>query len=1398
MNELMKILGQTGQAQTFDQIKIQLASSEQIRSWSYGEIKKPETINYRTFKPERDGLFCARIFGPIKDYECLCGKYKRMKFRGIICEKCGVEVTLAKVRRERMGHIELASPVAHIWFLKSLPSRIGLMVDLTLKELEKILYFESYVVLEPGLTDLKLHQLLNEDQLLAKQDEFGEDGFRAGIGAEAIKSVLVSVNCDAEKVKLRADLKDTTSEAKRKKLVKRLKLVEAFAESGSKPDWMILDVVPVIPPELRPLVPLDGGRFATSDLNDLYRRVINRNNRLKRLIELRAPDIIVRNEKRMLQESVDALFDNGRRGRAITGANKRPLKSLSDMLKGKQGRFRQNLLGKRVDYSGRSVIVVGPELKLHQCGLPKKMALELFKPFIYSKLEKYGHATTIKAAKRMVEKERPEVWDILEEVIREHPVMLNRAPTLHRLGIQAFEPVLIEGKAIQLHPLVCTAFNADFDGDQMAVHVPLSLEAQLEARVLMMSTNNILSPANGKPIIVPSQDIVLGLYYLSLETAEFRATLDQNEYDDQGRVVKTGAPAFGSIGEIEFALNEKAVRLHDKIRARYETIDADGKPVRSTVVTTPGRMLIAQILPKHPAVPFSLLNKQLTKKNVSDVIDAVYRHCGQKECVIFADRLMGLGFGQAAKAGISFGKNDMIIPDAKKELVERTTAEVKEFEQQYQDGLITAGERYNKVVDAWSRCTDEVQAAMMKEISRQEIGKPTNSVWMMSHSGARGSPAQMKQLAGMRGLMAKPSGEIIEQPIIANFKEGLSVLDYFTSTHGARKGLADTALKTANSGYLTRRLVDVAQDCIIVEEDCGAERGLTVRAVMDGGEVVSSLSERILGRTTANDVLSPADGSVVLPRNTLIGEAEAERVENAAVESMLIRSVLTCDSRVGVCGLCYGRDLARGTPVNIGEAVGVIAAQSIGEPGTQLTMRTFHIGGAAQRGAEQSMVEASHDGVVSVKNRIVVQNSQGVPVVMSRNCEIVLADEKGTERARFRVPYGARLLVDEGAAVARQQKLAEWDPYTLPIITERAGTVEYLDLIDSITLVERMDEVTGLTSKVVVDYKQASKGIDLRPRLQLKDEKGEVLKLGNGGEARYFLSPDSILSVENGAVVHAGDVLARIPREGSKTRDITGGLPRVAELFEARRPKDHAIIAETDGRVEFGKDYKAKRRVIVKNDETAEETDYLIPKGKHVSVQEGDFVRRGDPLVDGPRVPHDILKVLGVEALSDYLVNEIQDVYRLQGVKINDKHIEVIVRQMLQKVEVLEPGDTTYLVGETVDRIEFEGENEKRLAAGERVASAMPVLQGITKASLQTHSFISAASFQETTRVLTEAATAGKVDTLNGLKENVIVGRLIPAGTGSVMNKLRAVAAGRDQQRVLGRDMPVNTIKAAE
>jgi len=1419
MNELMKILGQTGQAMTFDQIRITIASPEQIRSWSYGEIKKPETINYRTFKPERDGLFCARIFGPVKDYECLCGKYKRMKFRGIICEKCGVEVTLAKVRRERMGHIELASPVAHIWFLKSLPSRVGLMVDMSLKELEKVLYFENYVVLEPGLTDLKLHQLLTEDQYQQKIDEFGEDAFSVGIGAEAVKQMLAAIDLQAEAAKLRAELKETTSEAKRKKLVKRLKLIEAFAESGARPQWMIMDVIPVIPPELRPLVPLDGGRFATSDLNDLYRRVINRNNRLKRLIELRAPDIIVRNEKRMLQEAVDALFDNGRRGRAITGANKRPLKSLSDMLKGKQGRFRQNLLGKRVDYSGRSVIVVGPELKLHQCGLPKKMALELFKPFIYSKLEKYGHAATIKAAKRMVEKERPEVWDILEEVIREHPVLLNRAPTLHRLGIQAFEPVLIEGKAIQLHPLVCTAFNADFDGDQMAVHVPLSLEAQLEARVLMMSTNNILSPANGKPIIVPSQDIVLGIYYLSLETPEYRLALEQLE---RVRALVAGAagkaPAeltaeerealayrphvYGSLGEIEQALERGVINLHSLIHARRPKVDADGRTSGETVVTTAGRMMIGALLPAHPNLPYSLVNRLLTKKNVSDVIDAVYRHCGQKESVIFADRLMGLGFRQAAKAGISFGKDDMVVPESKAALIAKTKEEVKEYEQQYLDGLITAGERYNKVVDAWSRCTDEVAAAMMKEIQKQEVGKPTNSVWMMSHSGARGSPAQMRQLAGMRGLMAKPSGEIIEQPIIANFKEGLSVLEYFNSTHGARKGLADTALKTANSGYLTRRLVDVAQDCIIVEQDCGTERGLTVSAVMDGAEVVSSLSERILGRTAQEDILDPATGEVIVARNRLIEEVDAERIEKAGVEQVKIRSVLTCDSRQGVCGLCYGRDLARGTPVNIGEAVGVIAAQSIGEPGTQLTMRTFHIGGAAQRGAEQSAVEAAGDGTIKVLNRVVVTNSQNQPIVMSRNCEIVLVDAQGRERSRQRVPYGARLLADDGAQVTRGQKLAEWDPFTLPIITERAGKVEFADLIENVTLVDRQDEVTGLSFKEVVEYKAPGKAADLRPRLILRDEKNNVVKRDNGTEAIYFLTPGTILSVENGAMVAAGDVLARLPRESSKTRDITGGLPRVAELFEARRPKDHAIISEIDGRVEFGKDYKAKRRILVVPEPVGDEQpvprEYLVPKGKHVSVQEGDYVKKGDPLVDGPRVPHDILRVLGVEKLADYLVEQIQEVYRLQGVKINDKHIEVIVRQMLQKVEVTDPGDTTYLVGEQVDRIEFEIENEKRIAAGERPAVAEPVLQGITKASLQTTSFISAASFQETTRVLTEAATAGKVDYLAGLKENVIVGRLIPAGTGSVMNRLRALAAQRDKGRLAGAAPALPEPRAAE
>ena len=1373
--ELMHMFGQMQTAKQFDEIKISLASPEKIRSWSFGEVKKPETINYRTFKPERDGLFCARIFGPIKDYECLCGKYKRMKYRGIVCEKCGVEVTTSKVRRERMGHIELAAPVAHIWFLKSLPSRIGLLLDMTLKDLERVLYFENYIVTDPGLSTFKKGELLSEDQYYDAQDKFGEDSFTAKIGAEAIQNLLSALKLEDEKLTVRTDLTETSSEAKRKKLVKRLKLIEAFLESGNKPEWMVLSVVPVIPPDLRPLVPLDGGRFATSDLNDLYRRVINRNNRLKRLLELHAPDIIVRNEKRMLQEAVDALFDNGRRGRVISGINKRPLKSLSDMLKGKQGRFRQNLLGKRVDYSGRSVIVVGPELLLHQCGLPKKMALELFKPFIYSKLELYGIATTIKAAKRMVESERPEVWDILSEVIREHPVLLNRAPTLHRLGIQAFEPVLIEGKAIQLHPLVCAAFNADFDGDQMAVHVPLSIEAQLEARVLMMSTNNILSPANGKPIIVPSQDIVLGLYYLSLES--------------------DGAPgegmAFANINEVKLALENKAITLHSRVRFRHYRTQADGSRVPEVIETTPGRAMVAQFLPKHPKAGIELVNKLLTKKEISNIIDTVYRHCGQKETVIFCDKIMALGYRHACAAGISFGKDDMIVPSAKEKHITATLEEVKQFEQQYNDGLITSGEKYNKVIDAWSHCTERVAEDMMREISSignkkgERNGKAVNSIYMMAHSGARGSAAQIKQLAGMRGLMAKPSGEIIETPIISNFKEGLTVLEYFNSSHGARKGLADTALKTANSGYLTRRLVDVSQDCIITEVDCGTQNGLVAKPVIEGGEIIVPLADQILGRTSAKDVYHPTTDEMIVKAGGLIDEKIVDKIDEAGIEWIMIRSVLTCESKAGVCGKCYGRDLARGTPVNIGEAVGVIAAQSIGEPGTQLTMRTFHIGGAAQRGAEQSAVEASGDGTIKVLNRVIVANSQNQPIVMSRNCEIILIDAQGRERTRQRVPYGARLLTEDGATVTRGQKLAEWDPFTLPIITERNGRVEFSDLIENVTLVDRQDDVTGLSFKEVVEYKAPGKAADLRPRLILRDEKNNVVKRENGTEAIYFLTPGTILSIDNGAAVAAGDVLARLPRESSKTRDITGGLPRVAELFEARRPKDHAIISEIDGRVEFGKDYKAKRRILVVPEQVGDEPpvprEYLVPKGKHVSVQEGDYVKRGDPLVDGPRVPHDILRVLGVEKLADYLVEQIQEVYRLQGVKINDKHIEVIVRQMLQKVEILDPGDTTYLIGEQVDRIAFEIENEKRIEVKERPARAEPVLQGITKASLQTESFISAASFQETTRVLTEAATAGKVDVLQGLKENVIVGRLIPAGTGSVMNRLRALAAQRDK-----------------
>jgi len=1366
MNELTKIFGQVQtNAESFNQIRISLASPEKIRSWSYGEIKKPETINYRTFKPERDGLFCARIFGPIKDYECLCGKYKRMKYKGIICEKCGVEVTLSKVRRERMGHIELAAPVAHIWFMKSLPSRIGLLLDMTLKDLERVLYFENHIVLEPGMTPLQQFELLNDDQYEKAQAEFGDDSFRAGIGAEAIREALTAIKLEELRDAMRVDLKETGSEAKRKKLVKRLKLVEAFMASGARPEWMILEVIPVIPPELRPLVPLDGGRFATSDLNDLYRRVINRNNRLKRLIELRAPDIIIRNEKRMLQESVDALFDNGRRGRAITGANKRPLKSLSDMLKGKQGRFRQNLLGKRVDYSGRSVIVVGPELKLHQCGLPKKMALELFKPFVYSKLEIYGMSTTIKAAKRMVEKERPEVWDILEEVIREHPVLLNRAPTLHRLGIQAFEPVLIEGKAIQLHPLVCTAFNADFDGDQMAVHVPLSLEAQLEARVLMMSTNNILSPANGKPIIVPTQDMILGIYYMTIE-----------------RPCEPGENmVFSNVAEIEHALQSNVLSIQAKIRCRYKTVDEKGNPKTIVVQTTPGRMIMAQELPLHPMLPFSVINRVLRKKEITEVIDTVYRHCGQKETVIFCDHIMALGFKYSTRAGLSFGKDDMVIPKSKIKMVKDTEAQVKEFEQQYQDGLITRGEKYNKVVDAWSHCTEIVADAMMAEISKIEAGKPINSVYMMAHSGARGSAAQMKQLAGMRGLMAKPSGEIIETPIISNFKEGLSVLEYFNSTHGARKGLADTALKTANSGYLTRRLVDVAQDAIITEDDCGTNEGITAQALVEGGDIIVSLAERVLGRVTGEDIIHPETNKVVLKKNHLIDEADAEVIDKLGISKMKVRSALTCETVNGICGHCYGRDLARGTTVNVGEAVGVIAAQSIGEPGTQLTMRTFHIGGAAQRGAEQSSVEAVFDAKVKLLSKSIVRNSDKIQIVMARNFELVLEDANGREKARHRIPYGAKLLVDDKVMVTKGQRLAEWDPYTLPITTEQSGLAHYVDLVDGLSIRETMDESTGIASKVVTDWKQQRGGADLKPRIEVRGADGKVLKLENGAEARYFLSVDSILSVENGQKVHAGDVLSRIPRESSKTRDITGGLPRVAELFEARKPKDHSVIAEIEGRVEFGKDYKSKRRIIVRP-ENGEPSEYLIPKGKHLAVQEGDYVRRGDSLMDGNPVPHDILRVMGVEALADYLIKEIQDVYRLQGVKINDKHIEVIVRQMLQKVEVVEPGESTFLVGELCDRMEFDAENAKVKAEGGKPARALPVLQGITKASLQTQSFVSAASFQETTRVLTEAAVTGKNDRLVGLKENVIVGRLIPAGTGALMNRLKIIAATRDKE----------------
>ena len=1382
MNEIMNFFGQQAVSESFDEIKISIASPEQIRSWSYGEVKKPETINYRTFKPERDGLFCARIFGPVKDYECLCGKYKRMKYRGIVCEKCGVEVTLSKVRRERMGHIELAAPVAHIWFLKSLPSRISMITDIPMKQLERVLYFESYIVIEPGLTDLKQYQLLTEDEYQDKLDEFGEDTFKAGIGAEAIQEILANIDLEAEKQNLRAELADNASEAKRKKVVKRLKIIESFIDSNTKPEWMILDVLPVIPPELRPLVPLDGGRFATSDLNDLYRRVINRNNRLKRLIELHAPDIIIRNEKRMLQESVDALFDNGRRARAITGTNRRPLKSLSDMLKGKQGRFRQNLLGKRVDYSGRSVITVGPQLKLHQCGLPKKMALELFKPFVYAKLELYGMATTIKAAKRMVEKERVEVWDILEEVIREHPVLLNRAPTLHRLGIQAFEPVLVEGKAIHLHPLVCTAFNADFDGDQMAVHVPLSIESQLEARVLMMSTNNILAPASGKPIIVPSQDMVLGIYYLS--------------YEAEG-VIGEGS-VFSDVNEVMLALNAKAVDLHAKIKCRMHYVNDKGERIYGLLETTPGRIIISDILPDNEKISISLVNRLLRKKEIGEIIDTVYRYCGQKETCIMVDKIMTLGFENACKAGISFGKDDLIVPDAKKKLINETSKQVKEFEQQYQNGLITSGEKYNKVIDIWAACDYKLTEEMMKGISKIEKGQ-MNAIFMMADSGARGSKAQMKQLAGMRGLMAKPNGAIIEQPIISNFKEGLTVSEYFSSTHGARKGLSDTALKTANSGYLTRRLVDVAQDVVITETNCGTERGIIVRPVVDGGNVIASIGERILGRTAQEDILSPETGEVLVQKGKLIDENDVDLVQKAGVEQVKIRSVLTCESEHGVCAACYGRDLARGTPVNVGEAVGVIAAQSIGEPGTQLTMRTFHIGGAASASAEQSNVEIPYDGILKLDDSKVVETEDGNTIILSRNSVIMVTDANGREKSRHRVPYGAKVLVKPNSEVKKGQKVAEWDPFTTPVISEKGGKIELVDLISGISVKETQDETTGIVSKIVTDWRGgSSSSANLRPSIVLKDKKGKPVTLDNGKEVRYYLPVDAILAVDNGTEIKAGDVIARLPKESLKSKDITGGLPRVAELFEARKPKDPAIISDVDGVVEFGKDYKAKQRIMVISDD-GKEFEYLIPKGRRLVVQDGDNVKRGDMLVEGTLAPHDILRVLGVEKLAEYLVKEVQDVYRAQGVKISDKHIEVIVSQMLRKVEVTNPYDTTLLVGEQLDADEFEIINEKAIKEGLRPAEATPVLLGITKASLQTKSFISAASFQETTRVLTEAAVEGKVDRLHGLKENVIVGRLVPAGTGSVLRSLRKVAAQNDKEIELMKQEEANLqIESAE
>jgi len=1348
MEDLFNLFEKPKNPLSFNAIKIRLASPEKIRSWSHGEVKKPETINYRTFKPERDGLFCAKIFGPTKDYECNCGKYKRMRHRGVVCEKCGVEVIQSKVRRERMGHIELATSVVHIWFLKSLPSRIGALLDMSLKDIEKILYFESYIVIDPGTTPLQYKELLTEARYRKALEEYGPN-FTAEMGAEAVRKLLKTVDVQKLSEELHQEMRDANSEVRRKKMAKRLKVINAFKNSGNRPEWMVLEVVPVIPPDLRPLVPLDGGRFATSDLNDLYRRVINRNNRLKRLMELSAPDMIIRNEKRMLQEAVDALFDNGRRGRAITGQNRRPLKSLSDMLKGKTGRFRQNLLGKRVDYSGRSVIVVGPELRLHQCGLPKKMALELFKPFIYNKLEERGYVTTIKSAKKMVEKERPEVWDILDEVIREHPVLLNRAPTLHRLGIQAFEPILIEGKAIQLHPLVCAAYNADFDGDQMAVHVPLSIEAQVEARALMMSTNNILSPANGKPIIVPTQDIVLGLYYMTRERPNARGI---------------GRP-FANVQEVRIAYDQGEVDLQARITVRIN---------KERIETTVGRILLYEVVP--PEIPFQEVNRVMKKKELANLIELSYRLAGNKATVIFADKLKDIGFHYATRAGISIAIKDMAIPAGKGELLKKAYEDVREIEEQYKNGLITDGERYNKVVDIWAEVTDRIADEMLRDLGTEsltdekghKVTVPSfNPIFMMADSGARGSAQQIRQLAGMRGLMAKPSGEIIETPITANFREGLTVLQYFISTHGARKGLADTALKTANSGYLTRRLVDVAQDAIISEDNCGTLDGIEMTPLMEGGEIIEPLGERVLGRVALEDVKDPFTGEVIVKSNQEIDEDLVQRIEDAGLERIKIRSVLTCQSKRGVCVMCYGRDLARGHNVTHGEAIGVIAAQSIGEPGTQLTMRTFHIGGTASRRAEQTTLESRNDGSLKFINVSTVVNKDGDLVVMNRNGEIAIVDypegEKGRERERERYPvvYGAKFKKKDGSKIKAGELLAEWDPYTIPILTEVGGTVKFGDVIQAITMEEKVDERTGLSTKVIID----SKDVDKRTRISIKDVKGKTARLSQTMEARYLLPVGAHINVQDGQTVSAGDALAKIPRETTKTKDITGGLPRVAELFEARKPKEFAVISEIDGVVCFGKDTKGKRKVVI-NPEVGEPREYLIPKGKHIGVHEGDRVKAGEPLMDGSSNPHDILNILGEKALAKYMVDEVQEIYRLQGVRINDKHIEVIVRQMLRRVRIKEVGDADFLVGDQVEKGRFEEENQKVLAQGGKPAVAEPLLLGITKASLSTESFISAASFQETTKVLTEAAIQGKVDLLCGLKENVIMGRLIPAGTG--------------------------------